>query len=77
MLVEVEVVEVELLEVEDEEEDDDENLDVLYEVNVMEDQRILDDDDVKVFGLKLVGKKREQLRVVNFYVFIGEGDNKW
>lgn len=77
MLAEAEVVEVEPLEAEDEEEDDDENPDVLYEANVMEDQRILDDDDVKVFGSKSVGKKREQLRVVNPYVFIGEGDDKW
>lgn len=57
MLVEVEVEEVELLEVEYE--DNDDNLDVMYEVNVMQDQRILDDDDVRVFSLKLVGKSME------------------
>lgn len=54
MLVEVEVEEVELFEVENEDNDDD--LDVMYEVNVMQDQRILDDDEVRVFNLKLVGK---------------------
>ena len=77
MLVEAEVDEVELLETEDEEEDDDENPDVLYEANVMQDQRILDDDDVKVFGSKSVEKKVEQLKVVNPFVFIGEGDDEW
>ena len=76
MLAEAEV-EVEPLETEDEEEDDDENPDVLYEANVMQDQRILDDDDVKVFGSKSVGKKVEQLKVVNPYVFIGQGDEEW
>ena len=59
MLAEAELEEIEPLEAEDEEEDDDddENPDVLYEANVMQDQRILDDDDVKVFGSKSVGKK--------------------
>lgn len=77
MLAEAEVEEVEPLEAEDEEEDDDENPDVLYEANAMHDQRILDDDDVKVFGWKSVGKKVEQLKVVNPYVFIVEGDDEW
>ena len=77
MLAEVEVEEVGPLEAEDEEEDDYKNPDVLYEANVMQDQRILDDDDVKVFGSTSVGKKVEQLKVVNPYVFIGEGDNEW
>ena len=79
MLAEAELEEIEPLEAEDEEEDDDddENPDVLYEANVMQDQRILDDDDVKVFGSKSVGKKVEQLRVVNPYVFIGERDDEW
>ena len=77
MLAEAEAEEVEPLEAEDEEEDDDENPDVQYDANVMQDQRILDDDDVKVFGSKSVGKKVEQLKVVNPYVFIGEGDAEW
>ena len=79
MLAEAELEEIEPLEAEDEEEDDDddENPDVLYEANVMQDQRILDDDDVKVFGSKSVRKNVEQLKVVNPYVFIEEGYEEW
>jgi len=74
MLAEEEV-EAEPLEAENE--DDDDNPDVLYEANVMQDQRILDDDDVRVFSLRSGGKNVEQLKVVNPHVFSGEGDHEW
>jgi len=74
LLVEVDV-EAEPLEAGNE--DDDEDPDVLYEANVMQDQRILDDDDVRVFSSRSGGKNVEQLKVVNPYVFSGEGDEKW
>ena len=77
MLAEAEVDQAEPLEAEDEEDYDDENPDVLYEANVIQDQRILDDDDVRVFSSKSVGKNVEQLKVVNPYVFGGEGDGEW
>ena len=75
MLAEVEVEEAEPLEAENE--DDDDNPDVLYEANVMQDQRILDDDDVRVFSSKSGEKNVAQLKVVNPYVFSGEGDDEW
>ena len=75
MLAEAEVDQAEPLDAEDEEDYDDENPDVLYEANVIQDQRILDDDDVRVFSSKSVGKNVEQLKVVNPYVFSGEGDD--
>ena len=75
MLTEAEVEEAEPLEAENE--DNDDNPHVLYEANVMQDQRTLDDDDVRVFSSKSVGKNVEQLKVVNPFVFIGEGDDEW
>ena len=76
MVVEAEVEEVEP-EADYEEEDDDDNPDVLYEANVMQEQRILDDDDVRVFSSRSVRKNNEQLKVVNPFVFTGEGDDEW
>ena len=70
-------VEVEAEPLEAGNEDDDEDPDVLYEANVMQDQRILDDDDVRVFSSRSGGKNVEQLKVVTPYVFSGEGDDKW
>lgn len=58
-------------EAEEEEEDEDENPDVLYEADVMQDQRILDIDDVKVFGSKAVPGKGGKLRIVNPFAFKG------
>ncbi|XP_068677009.1 NFX1-type zinc finger-containing protein 1-like [Montipora foliosa] len=75
MLTEAEVEEAEPLEAENE--DNDDNPHVLYEANVMQDQRTLDDDDIRVFSSKSVGKSMEQLKVVNPFVFIGEGDDEW
>ena len=75
MLAEAEAEEAEPLEAESE--DDDDYPDVLYEANVMQDQRMLDDDDVRVFSSKSVRKTVEQLKVVNPYVFSGEGDEEW
>ena len=81
MVAEVEVEEAEPLEREnegeDDDDDDDENPDVRYEANVVQDQRILDDDDVRVLSSNSKGKSKEQLKVLNPFVFIGEGDDKW
>lgn len=63
-------------EVEKLEEDDNENPDVLYEANVIQDQRILDDDDVRVFSSKSVRKKKK-MKVVSPFVSSGEGDDEW
>ena len=54
---------------EDEEEEQDENRDVLYEADAMQDQRILEVDDVKVFGSKAVPGKGGRLRIVNPFAF--------
>lgn len=60
---------------EDEEEEDDDNRDVLYEADVMQDQRILDVDDVRVFsGSKVVPGKGGRLRIVNPFAFSGVDD---
>ena len=56
---------------EDEEEEQDENRDVLYEADAMQDQRILEVDDVKVFGSKAVPGKGGRLRIVNPFAFCG------
>lgn len=56
---------------EDEEEEQDENRDVLYEADAMQDQRILEVDDVKVFGSKAVPGKGGKLRTVNPFAFSG------
>ena len=81
MLAEVEVEEAEPLEVknegDDDDDDDDENPDVLYEANVMKEQRMLDDDDARVLSSKSKGKNNEQLKVLNPFVCIGEGDDEW
>ena len=59
----------------EEEEDDDDNRDVLYEADVMQDQRILDVDDVRVFsGSKVVPGKGGRLRIVNPFAFSGVDD---
>ena len=54
---------------EDEEEEQDENRDVLYEADAMQDQRILEVDDVQVFGSKPVPGKGGRLRIVNPFAF--------
>lgn len=46
---------------------------MLYEANAIQDQRILDDDDVRVFSSRPVG----EMKVVNPFVFIGEDDDQW
>ena len=80
MLAEVEVEEAKPFVAENEEEDadddDDENPDVLYEANVMTDQRILDDDDVRVLSSKPI-KKSNELRVLNPFVCTGKDDDEW
>ena len=53
------------------EEEEDENRDVQYEADVMQDQRILDVDDVRVFGSKVVPGKGGKLRIVNPFAFSG------
>ena len=75
MLAEAEVEEAEPLEAEDEEEDDDENPYVLYEANVMTDQRVLDDDDVRAFSSKSMRKSNE-LKVLNPFVCTGKDDDE-
>lgn len=77
MLGEAEVEEADPLEEENEDENEDDNPDVLYEANVMQDQRILDDDDVRVFSSRSVGNNVEQLKVVHPEVFSGEEDGEW
>ena len=52
-----------------EEEDDTEDPDVLYEADVMQDQRVLDNDDVRVFGTKSVVVKGGRLRIVDPFAF--------
>lgn len=59
-----------------EETDGNENPDVLYEANVMQDQRILDDDDVIVYKSKSAGKG-EELTVANAFVSKGKGESEW
>lgn len=61
----------------EEEEEDEENPDVLYEADVMQDQRILDIDDVTVFGSKAVAGKGGKLRVVNPFAFSGTTEDGW
>lgn len=65
---------VEVAEVEEEEKDGNEDPDVLYEANVMQDQRILDDDDVIVYKSKSVGKGDELTSVI---VSNGKGESEW
>ena len=62
---------------EEEEEDDTEDLDVVYEADVMQDQRLLDNDDVRVFGTKSAGPKGARLKVVNPFAFDAESDDGW
>ena len=52
-----------------EEEDDIEDPDVLYEAAVMQDQRVLDIDDVRVFGTKSAVVKGGRLKIVNPFAF--------
>ena len=63
--------------VEGEEEDDTEDPDVLYEADVMQDQRLLDNDDVRVFGTKSTGLKGARLKVVDPFAFAGGSDDGW
>jgi len=58
-------------EAEEEEEEEEENPDVLYEADVMQDQRMLDIDEVKVFGSTAVPGKGGKLRIVNPFAFSG------
>ena len=62
---------------EEEEEDDTEDLDVVYEADVMQDQRLLDNDDVRVFGTKSAGLKGARLKVVDPSAFDGGSDDGW
>ena len=62
---------------EGEEEDDTEDPDVLYEADVMQDQRLLDNDDVRVFGTKSAGLKGAKLKVVDPFAFAGGSDDGW
>ena len=60
-----------------EEEDDTEDPDVLYEADVMQDQRLLDNDEVRVFDLKSTGLKGARLKVVDPFAFAGVSDDGW
>ena len=62
---------------EGEEEDDTEDPDVLYEADVMQDQRLLDNDEVRVFDTKSVGLKGARLKVVDPFAFAGGSDDGW
>ena len=62
---------------EGEEEDDTEDPDVLYEADVMQDQRLLDNDEVRVFDLKSTGLKGARLKVVDPFAFAGVSDDGW
>ena len=62
---------------EGEEEDDTEDPDVLYEADVMQDQRLLDNDEVRVFDPKSAGLKGARLRVVDPFAFTGVSDDGW
>ena len=62
---------------EGEEEDDTEDADVLYEADVMQDQRLLDNDDVRVFGTKSAGLKGARLKVVDPFAFAGGSEDGW
>ena len=62
---------------EGEEEDDTEDADVLYEADVMQDQRLLDNDDVRVFGTKSAGLKGARLKVVDLFAFAGRSEDGW
>ena len=59
------------------EEDDTEDPDVLYEADVMQDQRLLDNDDVRVFGTKSAGLKGARLKVVDPFAFAGRSEDGW
>ena len=50
---------------------------MLYEADVMQDQRILDSDDVRVFGSKGVTGKGGKLRIVNPFAFSGVTEDGW
>jgi len=62
---------------EGEEEDDTEDPDVLYEADVMQDQRLLDNDDVRVFGTKSASLKGARLKVVDPFAFAGGSKDGW
>lgn len=55
----------------DEDEDSEDEGDVLYEANVMENQRLLDDDD-EVYQSKPMRKPQDLLQVVNPFIDHGE-----
>lgn len=69
-------VRVEIGEAEEGEKDGNENPDVLYEANVMQDQRILDDDDVIVYKSKSAGKG-EELTAASAIVSNEKGESEW
>lgn len=50
---------------------------MLYEADVMQDQRILDIDDVRVFGSKAVPGRGGKLRIVNPFAFSGVTEDGW
>ena len=62
---------------EGEEEDDTEDPDVLYEADVMQEQRLLDSDDVRVFGTKSAGLKGARLKIVDPFACAGGSDDGW
>ena len=74
MLAEAEVEEAEPLEAENE--DDDDNPDVLYEANVMQNQRNLGDDDVIVYKSK-TARKAEEMSVASVIVSNEKGASEW
>ena len=50
---------------------------MLYEADVMQDQRLLDNDEVRVFDLKSTGLKGARLKVVDPFAFAGVSDDGW
>ena len=50
---------------------------MLYEANVMQDQRILDDDDVIVYKSKSAAGKAEELPDASALVSSEKGESEW
>ena len=50
---------------------------MLYEADVMQDQRILDNDDVRVFVSKAVPGRGGHLKIVDPFTFGRETDDGW
>ena len=72
----VPVTRIEVAEAEEGEIDGNENPDVLYEANVMQNQRNLDDDDVIVYKSKTAGKA-EEMSVASVIVSNEKGASEW